>query len=183
MLMCTMISMCLITVSKGQCIALFFALLTLCIMSASCSYIQFVLRAEPNEHFLLLGRTMQHLSLLLREFSLWQSVLMCELITDQIFVKGDCVPPFPFDWKGELSALNVELRSGKWVSYLFQIVDLSWVKWKSFMLEGRKRPTRGRNLSYQSFSRIYLIIPIPVFFLNSDLKASERQKLHLHLKR
>lgn len=33
---------------------------------------------------------------------------------DQIFVKGDCVLrslPFPFDGKGELSALNVELRN------------------------------------------------------------------------
>ncbi len=38
---------------------------------------------------------------------------LCELITDQIFVKGDGVLPFPFDGKGELSALNVELRNGK----------------------------------------------------------------------
>lgn len=36
-----------------------------------------------------------------------------KLITDQIFVKGDGVTDFPFDWKGELSALNVEACSGK----------------------------------------------------------------------
>lgn len=36
-----------------------------------------------------------------------------KLITDQIFVKGAGVTDFPFDWKGELSALNVEACSGK----------------------------------------------------------------------
>ena len=107
------------------------------------SPLQFV-RTEPAT-FLCLGQTVQRLSVMWGEFRLWQSVLMCELITGQIFVKGDCALPFPFDWKGELSALNVEPRNGKWVSYLFQIVDLSWVKWKSFMFGGRKRPKRGKK--------------------------------------
>lgn len=55
---------------------------------------------------------------------------MCELITVQIFVKGDCVLwplPFSFEGKGELPALDVELCKWK-ARYLFQIVDLSWVK-------------------------------------------------------
>lgn len=100
----------------------------------------------------------------LTELSLWQSFLICKLITEQIFVKGDCVPPFPFDWKGELSAVKAELRNGKWASYLFQIVDLSWVKWKSFMSERRKRPKRPRNLPYQSFAQIYTVIYFPIIF-------------------
>lgn len=41
------------------------------------------------------------------------SVSTHKLITGQIFVKGAGVTDFPFDWKGELSALNVEVCSGK----------------------------------------------------------------------
>lgn len=43
----------------------------------------------------------------------YPSVSTRKLITDQIFVKGDGVTDFPFDWKGELSALNVGACSGK----------------------------------------------------------------------
>lgn len=43
----------------------------------------------------------------------YPSVSTRKLITDQIFVKGDGVTDFPFDWKGELSALNAEACSGK----------------------------------------------------------------------
>lgn len=73
--------------------------------------------------------------------------------------------PFPFDGKGELSALNVEPRNGKLVSYLFQIVDLSWVKWKSFMLGGRKRPNREKKpvrLKFQS--RLFNYFPFQSLF-------------------
>jgi len=42
---------------------------------------------------------------------------MCELITGQISFKGDfkgaLTPSFPFDEKGELSVMNVELLNGK----------------------------------------------------------------------
>lgn len=41
------------------------------------------------------------------------SVSTRKLITGQIFVKGAGVTDVPFDWKGELSALNVEACSGK----------------------------------------------------------------------
>lgn len=78
-----------------------------------------------------------------REFRLWKSVCV-----QTHFLKGGCMFPFPFDWKGELSALIVELRIGRWVSYLFQIADLSWTKWKAFISEGCKRPKRVATPSF-----------------------------------
>ena len=148
------------------------------------SSLQFV-RTEPAT-FSCPGQTAQRLCVMRGEFCLRQSVLMRELITGQIFVKGDCALPFPFDWKGELSALNVEPRNGKWVSYLFQIVDLSWVKWKSFMFGGRKRPKRGKKSVRPKFHWNlfnYFSVPVAFFFFPPDMKVSEWQKLYLHLKR
>lgn len=128
----------------------------------SCGFIINLLQ-EPAA-FSPLGQAVQHVSLVQREFSHWQSVLMCKLITDQIFVKGDWMRRFPFDGKGELSALNVEPRNGKWVSYLFQIVDLSWVKWKAFMLGGCKRPKREKSVGPKFHSQLFNYFSFPLYF-------------------
>lgn len=84
---------------------------------------------------------------------------------------------FPFDGKGELSALNVEPRNGKWVSYLFQTVDLSWVKWKSFMLGGRKRPKRGKKpvrlIFHSGLFNYFLYQSLCFFFILESQQAAK----------
>lgn len=110
------------------------------------------------------------------------SVSTRKLITDQIFVKGAGVTGFPFDWKGELSALNVEACSGKWVDYLFQTVDLSWVKWRSFMSEGckgQKREAKRRSVALKSRSHLRNWNSIPDL---SGMAAGEWFKMQLVFK-
>lgn len=124
-------------------------------------------------------RAEQATFLLLQHFSLFSdSRPTWEIITGQTFVKGDSVLwPLSLcsDGKGELLALSVELCNGKWERYLFQIVDLSWVKWKSFMLGGRKRPKREKKpvkLKFQPHLYNYFLFLPPFFFFQTWKSAS-----------
>lgn len=133
----------------------------------------FTQQTEPET---FLRQAVHHLSSVLREFILRQAVHVCKLITDQIFVKGNCVlRPFPFDGKSEPSAMNAELWNGKWVSYLFQTVDLSWVKWKSFMLVERKRPEEEEPAICKFQSGLYIYFLFQSCFLKLESHWGAKQ--------